>query len=114
MGRVFGAYLVEWAMATRLPLLKVVDGNHYYDPDRLTIPGFEAVRPERLEITLPAVADLRLEMWFDIAGLFSDLPYIDEMRVQRWTPPAVRSTHRSPTPQTPRPTGPPRREVPRR
>jgi hypothetical protein len=36
-------------------------------------------------------------MWFDIAGFFSDLPHTDEMRVQRWTPPPVRATHRSPT-----------------
>jgi hypothetical protein len=113
-GRVFGAYLVEWAMATRLPLLKVVDDNRYYDPDRLTIPGFDAIRPERLEITLPEVAGFRLEMWFDIAGFSTDLPLTEEMRVQRWTPPVVRATHRGLTPQTPRPTRSPRREVPRR
>jgi hypothetical protein len=111
VGQLFGAYLVEWAMATRLPLLKVVDGNRYYDPARLPIPGFDAIQPEWLEITLPAAADLRQEMWFDIAGFSDHLPYIDEMRVQRWTPPPVRATHRSPTAQPPRPTGAPRREV---
>jgi hypothetical protein len=114
VGGVFGAYLVEWAMATRLPLLKVVDDNRYYDPDRLTIPGFDAIPPERREITFPEVPGLWLEMWFDVAGFSIDLPLTEEMRVQRWTPPAARAAPRGLTPQTPRPTRPQRREEPRR
>jgi hypothetical protein len=87
LGRLFGAYLVEWAMATRLPLLKAVDGSRYYDPDRLPVPGFEAIEPEWLEITLPGVAGVGLQMWFDIAGVYDTLPYTEELLVQRWIPP---------------------------
>jgi uncharacterized membrane protein YfcA/Co/Zn/Cd efflux system component len=88
LGPAFGHYLVEWAFAARLPLLKAVTPRHYYDPDRLPIPGFEHIRPEWLPITLPGIDGLRVELWADVLGERVRLPHHEELLVQCWEPPA--------------------------
>jgi hypothetical protein len=87
LGPAFGAYLAHRAIEAGLPLLKVVDGTDRYDPDRLPIPGFDQLRPERIEITLPDVAGLRFVLYADILDARVRLPRTAELVVQRWVPP---------------------------